>query len=135
MFQEYLIRSYLTVEASDLTYIRFNQKKMKVENYSKLKTNLERQANERSADIGRKIVLPSTFQGSERNMRQRYHDAMAIVVKKGKPDLFITFTCNPNWKEIKENLYPGQEAYNRPDITARVFKIYLKQFLRDIIEG
>ena len=66
-------------------------------------------------------------------MKQRYHDAMAIVVKTGKPDLFITFTCNPNWKEIKENLYPVQQPHDRPDILARVFKIYLAEFLKEII--
>ena len=67
-------------------------------------------------------------------MRQRYHDAMAIVVKKGKPDLFITFTCNPNWPEIKDNLYPSQQSHDRPDIVARVFKIYLEEMLKDIID-
>ena len=67
-------------------------------------------------------------------MRQRYHDAMSIVVKTGKPDLFITFTCNPKWKEIKECLYPGQQPHDRPDILARVFKIYLNQFLHEIIK-
>ncbi|XP_065671642.1 uncharacterized protein LOC136089520 [Hydra vulgaris] len=33
---------------------------------------------------------------------------MAIIKKYGKPDLFITFTCNPKWREITENLYPGK---------------------------
>ena len=33
---------------------------------------------------------------------------MAIVSKSGKPDLFITVNCHPNWSEIKSNLSPGQ---------------------------
>lgn len=37
-------------------------------------------------------------------MRERYHDAMTIVGKFGTPDLFITFTSNPNWTE-KKNTY------------------------------
>ena len=86
---------------------------------------MEKKAQQYNVEIGRKVILPSTFQGSARNMRQRYHDAMAIVVKKGKPDLFITFTCNPKWKEISENLYPNQHAHDRPDIVTRVLKIYL----------
>lgn len=62
----------------------------------------------------RPIILPSTLQGSTRNIRERYHDAMAIVTKFGKPDLFITLTCNPNWQKIKENLFEGQSAvYNQ----------------------
>ena len=28
-------------------------------------------------------------------MVQQYQDAMALVRKYGKPDLFVTFTCNP----------------------------------------
>ena len=28
----------------------------------------------------------------------------------GKPDYFLTMTANPAWKEIQEQLYPGQVA-------------------------
>ena len=45
-----------------------------------------------------------------------------------KPDLFITFTCNPKWKEIQENLMPRQTSWDRPDIVCRVFK-KLDEFL------
>jgi hypothetical protein len=27
-------------------------------------------------------------------------DTMALVCKYGKPDVFLTMTCNPNWDEI-----------------------------------
>lgn len=73
--------------------------------------------------IGRVIILPSTFIGSPRNMMQNYQDAMTIVRKYGKPDIFITMTCNPNWLEIKENLLPNQQPNDRPDICARIFDI------------
>ena len=36
---------------------------------------------------------------------------MSIVQEFQKPDLFITFTTNPNWKEIQENLFENQTAY------------------------
>ncbi|XP_065318878.1 uncharacterized protein LOC135926873 [Gordionus sp. m RMFG-2023] len=81
---------------------------------------------------GKAVILPSSFQGSQRNMRESFHDAMAIVLKFGKPDLFITFTCNPNWREIKENLFPGQSPTDRPDLIARVFKLKLNELLFDI---
>ena len=35
---------------------------------------------------------------------------MAVIKKYGKPDLFITFTCNPKWREAVENLNPGESA-------------------------
>ncbi len=56
-------------------------------------------------------------------MRQICLDAMAIIGKFGPPDLFITFTCNPNWTEITENPMDGESPHDRPDLTARVFKI------------
>ncbi|XP_044594830.1 uncharacterized protein LOC123272196 [Cotesia glomerata] len=56
-------------------------------------------------------------------MLQHYQDAMSMVRKFSKPDLFITMTCNPKWREITENLLPGQSASDRPDLTARVFDI------------
>lgn len=72
--------------------------------------------------IGQKIILPSSFIGSPRNMQQNYLDAMSVVQHFGKPSLFITMTCNPNWPEIKNSLLPSQSANFRPEIIVRVFK-------------
>ncbi|XP_070141644.1 uncharacterized protein [Drosophila kikkawai] len=47
---------------------------------------------------------------------------MTYVRNYGRPDLFITFTCNPKWPEITNLLLSGQTSSDRPDITARVFK-------------
>ena len=38
---------------------------------------------------------------------------MASVEKLGKSDVFLTFTCNPKWPEITENLLPGQTTDDR----------------------
>jgi hypothetical protein len=45
--------------------------------------------------------LPSSFTGGPRQMHKLYQDGMAIVRVFGKPDLFITITCNPKWPEIQ----------------------------------
>ena len=66
-------------------------------------------------------------------MLQHYHDAMSIVRQFGKPDIFLTMTCNPNWPEIQEHFLPGQQACDRPDIVGRVFNIK-KDHLIDLIE-
>ena len=58
---------------------------------------------------------------------------MAIVQKFGKPTLFITMTCNPDWREIQEALNPGETAFDRPDICTRVFKLK-NDLLLDFIE-
>ena len=56
-------------------------------------------------------------------MMQLYQDSMAIVGKFVKPDLFITITCNPQWREIRENVLQNQNAADRPDIVGRVFAL------------
>lgn len=65
-------------------------------------------------------------------MHQMYQDAMAIVRRFGKPDLFITFTFNPKWPDIERNLLSGQTSTDRPDLVARVFHLKLKELLKDI---
>ncbi|KAK8948892.1 hypothetical protein KSP39_PZI005305 [Platanthera zijinensis] len=46
---------------------------------------------------------------------------MAVVRHYGRPDIFLTMTCNSSWPEITDSLYPGQTAQDRPDIVARIF--------------
>ncbi len=65
-------------------------------------------------------------------MVQNYQDAMAICRWAGCPDAFVTFTCNPQWLEIKKALLFGQRPQDRPDLVTRVFKIKLKELINDI---
>lgn len=89
-------------------------------------------SSESNMQPGVPVVLPSSFSGSPRAMQQNYQDAMAIVSKYGKPDLFLTYTCNPNIQEISENLRPGERSEHRPDLVSRVFKLHLTELLHDI---
>ena len=59
---------------------------------------------------------------------------MSIVRDLGKPDIFITFTCNPYWPEIKRELN-GSPASERPDLCIRVFNIKLKLLLEDLLKN
>ena len=59
-------------------------------------------------------------------MVQSFNDAMATVRATGKPDLFITMTANPAWKEVTEALLPGQSAADAPDIVVRAFRLKLR---------
>ncbi|GJU48830.1 uncharacterized protein Tco_1218385 [Tanacetum coccineum] len=71
--------------------------------------------------LGQRLVLPGTFIGGLRDMKKQFLDAMALVQEDGKPDIFLTMTCNPNWPEIQQELLLGQKAQDRPDLIARVF--------------
>lgn len=66
-------------------------------------------------------------------MLNLFQDAMAIVRKYGKPDLFVTITCNPHWPEILAELKPNQTTQDIPDIVSRIFRLKLKAILDQII--
>lgn len=83
----------------------------------------------RGKEVGKRIVLPRSFPGGDRDMQRWFLNAMALVQRFGRPYYFITMTCNPNWEEITENLYPGQQPQDRPDLVARVFRAKLRDML------
>ena len=72
--------------------------------------------------VGFAVCIPTTTSliGSIRNNHLCYQDVMAIVRKYGIPDFLKTFTCNPEWNEIK--LAIGNQN-NRSDIMDRVLDI------------
>lgn len=77
------------------------------------------------------FVLYLSFTGSPRNMLQHYQDAMANERIYGKPDLFITMTCNLNRLEINANLLPGQTVLDEPDIVSNVFSLKKDELLNE----
>ena len=135
LFQQYLVHAYCTVERERLSYLRANQKDLRVEAYQGLLDFLAEQAQQENLRAGNLFILPKEFLGGPRYMREKYHDAMTIVRKFGRPDIFVTFTTNPKWPEIKEQLAPYQEASDRPDIVARVFRLKMKQLVDLICKG
>ncbi|XP_065674113.1 uncharacterized protein LOC136091057 [Hydra vulgaris] len=133
LFQQYGVDAYVNIDGQCLAFIRNNQNKLRSEQYDALNEHLNKIANERNVRPGRVVILPSSYVGSPRALKKIFEDAMAIIKKYGKPDLFITFTCNPKWCEITENLYPGQTPNDRPDLVTRVFKLKLNN-LNDIFK-
>ena len=87
-----------------MKWVLDNQKTIKAEKYNGL---LDAAALGDLVQVGRKIILPPTITGSPRFYVEKFQDAMAIVRKFGKPTLFITMTCNPEWPEITKSLNPG----------------------------
>ena len=76
--------------------------------------------------------LPASFHGSHSSRKRKQLDAMAVVARRGPPTVMVTFTANPAWPEIEQNLLPGQIGMDRPDLIDRVFKIKLKHLLADL---
>ena len=99
--------TYIKIESSRLDYIRNHQIEIMADLYQGLVNSLH--AGEgRSEAVGKRMVMPSLFIGGLRDMRHRYLDAMALVRRFGKPNNFLTMTCNPKWDEITHELYPRQ---------------------------
>lgn len=84
--------------------------------------------------VGKRTVLGTSFIRGPRDKKRRYMDAMALVRKYGKPDIFLTMTCNPNWDEIKHELYPGQIPQDRPDLAVRVFRTKLEELKEKLLQ-
>jgi len=127
--QQYMCDQWVKTEENRLHFIRTNQNKIKAELYNGLADAVHAHDE---LNAGTFVVLPSTHPGSPRHNHQAYQDAMAGVKKFGKPDIFLTFTCNPKWEEIQTLLKPGEQAYMRPDICSRVFNMKLKELMEDI---
>ncbi|XP_014678517.1 PREDICTED: uncharacterized protein LOC106818313 [Priapulus caudatus] len=137
LFQEYCCMAFATAENQRLFYLKNNQKKLRAELYNNICDMVHaHDAAGKPGDpaFGKPVILPPSFAGGPREMHRRFQDAMAIVRKYHRPDLFITMTCNPGWKEIKHALLPNQTPTDRLDIVARVFKEKLRAFLDEIIK-
>ncbi|GFY32140.1 helitron_like_N domain-containing protein [Trichonephila clavipes] len=133
LFHQYIVDMYAKIETERLLYIRLNQTELCSEQYIHLRDAIVNDGNVNPNELGRMAILPSTFTGSPRHMHEYAQDAMTYVRAYGRPDLFVTFTCNPTWNEIKELLLVGQSSSDRHDITARVFKQKLKCLMDFII--
>ena len=132
LFQQFLVDGYTMIETERLYFHKANQKKMRCDTYSNLRT-LNLNGDSDASGSGKPVVLPSTFTGGARYMMQNYLDAMALCRYFGYPDLFITFTCNPKWPEIarevdKDDVRPE----DRPNLLSRVFKEKLDYFINDV---
>ena len=133
--EQFIVDQWAKVESSRLRWLEFNQKQIRAELYNSYSDAVR--AGDDTVDLqqlGKPTILPASFTGSDRYMCEKYQDAMALCRRFGRPHLFITMTCNPDWVEIKEELKPNQNALNRPDVCARVFKLKFQELMKDITQ-
>ena len=120
LFHQFVVDMYAKIESERLLFVRLNQKKLRVDDYIHLKDAIANDGNVNN--VGKLVILPSSFIGSPRHMHEYTQDAMTYVRNYGRPDLFVTFTCNPKWEEIQAELLAGQTHSERHDLLARVFR-------------
>lgn len=132
LYQQFLVDGFIMVESERLNWLRKNQSKLRVSKYRSLNES-DHQIQTQGSNKGKRVILPGTHVGSRRYMNQLYFDGMAICSYAGFPDLFITFTCNPNWPEIQRVLGSiNLKAHDRPDIISRIFKMKLDELISDL---
>ena len=133
LFQQYLVDAYCKIETERLQFLRLEQTSLRADCYKDLRDAILDGDGDPS-NVGRRIVLPSTFTGGRFYMHERQQDAMTYVRMYGHPDLFITTTTNPNWPEIKDNLLPGQDPQDHPDIVACVFRLKVLKLVEMLLD-
>ncbi|GBN69907.1 hypothetical protein AVEN_50323-1 [Araneus ventricosus] len=120
LLRQYLVDMYAKIEAERLLFIRLNQKKLRADEYIHLKDAITKESD--PANLGKMVILPSTFTGCPRNTHEYAQDTITYVRHGGKPSLFITYTFNTNCEEMTQNLTNGQSKTDRHDLVARSFR-------------
>ncbi|XP_057422827.1 uncharacterized protein LOC130716812 [Lotus japonicus] len=135
LLQQFVVDCYSMIESNRLHYIRYNQDTIRRDFLSGIEDAITRGDTDAST-VGSRIFLPSSFTGGRRYMFDNCQDAMAICGTYGYPDLFLTMTCNPKWPEIDRHVSRYfLSAYDRPDISCRVFRMKLAQLMTDLKKG
>ncbi|XP_072148353.1 uncharacterized protein [Setaria viridis] len=133
LFQQFAVDTYIKIESSRLDFIWNHQKEIRADLYQGLLDSIHA-GQDRGDAVGKRTVLSSSFIGGPRDKMRRYLDAMALVRKYGKPDIFLTMTCNPNWEDITNELEFGQTPQDRPDLVVRVFRAKLEEMKKELLE-
>jgi hypothetical protein len=126
---------FACIDQERLHFIRTQQKRFRVTLLNGMEDALT--MNDDQVDLnqlGQRIILPSSYLGGPRDMHQRYLDGMAIARHFKKIDIFLTMTANPNWIEVKRQLFRGQTVIDRPDLVSRVFQLKKKMLLTAILK-
>lgn len=135
LWQQYLVDAFASCDQNKLTYLRQNQKALRVELYRGVADAID--SGDNFENIGRRAtILPSTYIGGPRSMMQLYQDSMAIVLRFGKPSLFITVTANPHWREIRDECAKHNlSATDRADVVSKVFRQKIEHLVKELKNG
>ena len=121
LLHQYIVDMYVKIEGERLSFLQNNQRQYEqiyiiyiIYLYFMLMVHKLKKKRLFCHQVLQEVLDTST---------KLYQNAMAIVRHFGKPDFFITFTCNPQWKEITDELLEYQTPADHPDLVSRVFKI------------
>ena len=87
LFQQYVVDMCIKIETARLDYFRNKQDEIRAKAYQSIIDSIH-VGETHGSRVGRRIILPASFIGGPRDMQKRYMDAMALVQRFGKPDIF-----------------------------------------------
>ncbi|KAK9749545.1 hypothetical protein RND81_02G133500 [Saponaria officinalis] len=109
---QYIVDMYIKIESTRLDFIRHNQSVIRADLYQGIIDSYNA-GETHSSNIGYRLILPATFLGCGRDMHCRYLNSMGL---------------------IERELLPFEEAQNRPDLIACIFRSKLIELKKDIVE-
>ncbi len=112
---EFYCDAWAQVEARNLAFHELASQQAKYQSAS-VRAIFDQLNTDNARQIGVPVVLPASYPNSPRYYHNLYLDAVALPRRFGKPDLFVTITCNPKWREIVENIPPGSHWQDHMDI-------------------
>ena len=133
LYEECIVDQYCKVECQRLQYVSQNQSKLRAHLYLGVE-DATKKGDRDVSPIGTRVPLPSPFGGSPRSLHAAFQEGIAISSKRGKADLLIAMTANPNWPEVEAALLPGQKPNDRPYLIACVFKLKLQPLSEDLLK-
>ena len=142
LLDQFVVDMFAKVECLRLRYLLTHQAELRAVEYNILRDEVHGNDNPAAADIGIGVRMPASFTGGPRYMMAKGQDGLTYVKYYGRPDLFITMTCNPKWPELESNVFDEpymatnkQKADHRHDLIARIFKLKMDKMLDLINKG
>jgi hypothetical protein len=137
VFQQFVTDIACRIDDNRLRYQKTHQNDLRCDLYEEMQQHFDRnlsssQRQAASEKRGAATILCKSFTGGPSWKFHCYQNAMAIAAKYGKPDYFITMTCNPKWDEITHELKPGETASDRPDIVSRVMAQKINRMIEEL---
>ena len=135
LMHQFIVDIWTMIERDRLNHAEHRAFKMKVEKSGNI-LNVVDNPYSKTDDIGRPVILSSSFVGGGRYYYEECEKAFAIASKYGKPDLFITFVCDADWPEIRDNTFIfeniKQDKTWRPDLITRVFELKVEELMKQL---
>ncbi|KAI0056662.1 hypothetical protein BV25DRAFT_1864431, partial [Artomyces pyxidatus] len=96
LLQQYIVDAWASTDQNRLRFLAQNQAKLRAALYSGLEDAVAAADDQLDLnEVGKRVILPSSYIGGPRYMHQLFQDAMALARYFRRIDLFITVTCNP----------------------------------------